>query len=150
MTRQEFDEWLSYHTSAFTSVGQWLDGISKEQIDGKPSERAQTLRHWFGVLRHVDLADAKAATDKLFGGRVDGTCPMCGQLRSRDRTPWMVATITRQWRSAREARIRLAKRRAEVEPTNEDRAVIHRMCQERIAKFAKRAAPAPEGGDNDR
>jgi hypothetical protein len=79
MTDHEFAEWFEYHSAAFTGIPEWLAK--------RPSPKP-TLDRWCGVLRNVNLFDAKLATDRLFAQE--------DQPRGFDRHPAAVAAITRK------------------------------------------------------
>jgi hypothetical protein len=68
VTDKEFHDWFAYHLSCFTGIAAWLDKATKGT--SAPS-RKDILARWYGVLRGVTLADAKAATLQIHSGEVE-------------------------------------------------------------------------------
>lgn len=61
MTRPEFEEWLGYHFALFRSCEtNWYQKMSREQ-------KKAALHAWHKVLEHVELDDAKKASEYLLG-----------------------------------------------------------------------------------
>lgn len=60
MNHAEFSEWFNYHCAAFTGVAGWLAKQSSDQ-------RQLVTAQWRKALSEINLDEAKAATDTLFG-----------------------------------------------------------------------------------
>lgn len=72
MTRNEFEAWLAYHRAAFTGLSAWIAKLPEpgRERQGEP-HRLAVLAVWYAVLRDCELADARAATDRMAAGQVE-------------------------------------------------------------------------------
>ena len=59
MQTAEFQLWIDHHRTAFTGFSEWLS---------RHPDRLSLLGIWQRLLRNVELADAKAATEALLSG----------------------------------------------------------------------------------
>jgi len=84
MTKDEFNEWLTYHGSRFLGIGPWL---TKANGHGGMPDRQDVLQAWAHVLRDVSLENAKRGTDDLY------CLPDEKQPRSFDRHPVVVREL---------------------------------------------------------
>jgi hypothetical protein len=93
MTKDEFSLWFHYHCSRFVGVRAWLDKTTHGT--DAPTE-AEILSGWFGVLKSVQLSDAKAASDRLNAASPDEL------PRGYDRHPSVIAAMSRTSRQSRQ------------------------------------------------
>lgn len=84
MTKDEFNEWLTYHGARFLGIGPWLTKANGK--NGMP-DRQDVLHAWSYVLRELTLDEAKKATDDLY------CLPEDKQPRSFDRHPVAVRDL---------------------------------------------------------
>lgn len=74
MTRNEFNDWLTYHRAAFTGLSAWISRLPEPESarakEGEP-HRAAVLAAWYVALRDCDPADARAATDRMAAGQLE-------------------------------------------------------------------------------
>lgn len=93
MTKFEFKEWLEYHQDTFPSVRKWWATEVKNV--------AETMRQWYRPLEHVDLQDAKQATDRLIDGREEWD-----RYRKLDDLPIVIREIAGRVRAGRVAPVK--------------------------------------------
>ncbi len=66
MTRDELQTWIQYHANRFSNWYSWLTNLPS---DGTVTQ-ARTIAGWWELLRYVDLADAKRASDAMNSGEL--------------------------------------------------------------------------------
>lgn len=64
MTHAEFDEWFDHHCSRFTGVSSWLEKFPEF---GTGATQRSILDGWYLAVSSLSLANAKWATDQMFG-----------------------------------------------------------------------------------
>lgn len=60
MTKDEMNQWLSYHSAAFPDLAEWLNRLP---------DRQATLEIWQETLADVELADSREATRRMATGK---------------------------------------------------------------------------------
>jgi len=69
MTWDEFrNDWYPEHVACFTGIPAWMAKLEKAS-DG-PATR-DVMKRWYGVLRDVELDDAKRASHRMHAGEFD-------------------------------------------------------------------------------
>lgn len=61
MTRNEFDEWLKFHSTMFPEVKEWLDKRPIHQI----------VEEWSKAMGRTRLKDAMQCTRKMISGEIE-------------------------------------------------------------------------------
>ena len=98
MTRTQFDSWLAYHRAAFTGLSAWIAKLPEpgREREGEP-HRVAVLAVWYAVLRDLDEADCRAATDRMAAGQVE-------EPKGYDRHKTVIAQEARRLASERTRR----------------------------------------------
>lgn len=89
MNYGDFEKWLAHHAECYDGLTAWMEKLANED------RRDGVLRRWYGVMRSLDLTDAKDASEELWKQNE--------QPRGFDRHPVLVAEIARRNRRTRDA-----------------------------------------------